>query len=261
MDSDFDQRNAVLKRYFLWQASYHWHSGAFHILSMFLLLMHPPAASATDGSDESGEEPTPAEATASTATQSQQHWRFWALKSNTFAYIRSLFQHFCALGLIATAYVFSSLRRLTAIGMFAFDVSSWFLHLLQVCINAPDSDVDTDDDSFLFSCYKRAMRILRRPRTIACIHRYLVLPIFCYARLFIWPALWYSCMTESSYWLQQLERTLWTGSAQQLRWMFTVWLVLLLGMTAVYLRRLIYHPHVKRILRVLKQEEEGRVPM
>jgi hypothetical protein len=245
MDSDFDQRNEVLKRYFLWQASYHWHSGAFHILSMLLLLLHPPPASS---------EPTNGSSYRDGSWTWRQHhgWRFGAVKTNTSAYVRSLLQHLLALVLIATAYVFSSLRRLAAIGMFAFDVSSWFLHLLQVCINAPNDDDDNNNKSPI----QVINRFLRRPVTITRIHRYLVLPTFCYTRLLCWPALWYSCVTESKHWLQQLEQTLWAGSAQQLRWFFHIWLVLLLGMTAVYFQRLIHHPHLQRVYEVLRTQQQ-----
>jgi hypothetical protein len=93
MDYDFDQRNAVLRRYFLWQASYHWHSGAVHLISMMILLFHP---------------------------KHHAQRRFLSVKTTTSAYVRSLVQHVLSLALIATVYVFSSLRRLAAIGMFAF---------------------------------------------------------------------------------------------------------------------------------------------
>lgn len=76
VDADFDDRNRVLKSYFLWQASYHWHSGAFHLLSM--LWVGPPLEQT--------------------------------------AYYRRLFQHLVSLAMIVVAYVFSSLRRLLAIG-------------------------------------------------------------------------------------------------------------------------------------------------
>ena len=107
------------------------------------------AENATNVSESVGQTPTdrptsptespaatapPSEATENAISSPSPHWRFGALKTNTSAYVRSLMQHVLALVLISTAYVFSSLRRLSAIGMFAFDVSSWFLHLLQVCI-------------------------------------------------------------------------------------------------------------------------------
>jgi hypothetical protein len=203
LDADFDHHNAVLKRYFLWQASYHWHSGAFHMLSMLMLLLHPQ-----------------------TGTNSPT--RFWALRTNTSAYVRSLTQHCLALGSIAVSYVFSSLRRLAAIAMFAFDVSSWFLHFLQVVINAPP-------DSIL------------QYIPAAALHKYVVVPVFLVCRAGIWPALAYSALTESDRWLQQLERTLWPGAARQIIIVLAVWHALVLASTAVYGRRLWYHQHVRRV--------------
>jgi hypothetical protein len=194
MDSDFDHLNAVLRKYFLWQASYHGHSGAFHLISMLILYM------------------------------SGNH-RPKSVRTSTSAYVRTLAQHILALVMISLAYVFSSLRRLSAIGMFAFDVSSLFLHLLQVCINAPRPN----------------------PVLIRRLHQYCVIPSYCVARFGIWPALWYSMATESKQWLLQLERTLVPGSAGVMRIVVHTWMSLLMGFTVMYFRRLVYHPHLQRI--------------
>jgi hypothetical protein len=210
MDSDFDQRNAALRQYFLWQASYHWHSGAFHLMSMMILLLHP---------------------------KHYEQRRFLSLKTTTSAYVRSLVQHVLSLALIATVYVFSSLRRLAAIGMFAFDVSSWFLHLLQSCINAPDG-----------SRWKK-------PTTVARIRSWLVIPSFVVARFMIWPAVWYSLQVESKQWLVQLENMLMPGSALAMRCIFHFWMILLMGSTVVYFRRLLDHPHLQRILRQAEYDQ------
>lgn len=208
MDADFDQRNTLLKRYFLWQASYHWHSGAFHILSLFVLVISPANRSALK----------------------QRHQFFDDLRTNTKAYARSLAIHVLTLIIITLAYIFSSLRRLAAIGMFAFDVSSWFLHLLQVCINAPTNSA-----------------FLRYLPSTKHIHAYVVVPVFFATRLGIWPALAYSVLgPESKSWLQQLEKTLWPGSASLLQSLLTIWHALVLAMSLVYANRLIHLSHVKR---------------
>lgn len=204
MDSDFDQRNAVLKRYFLLQASYHWHSGAFHVLSLLTLILHPTKHAPR---------------------------RFVSFRKGSDAYVRSLAQHILSVGLIAVAYIFSSLRRLGAIGLFAFDVSSWFLHLLQVCINAPE------DSRW------------RRHEYISRIYWGLVIPSFVVTRFGIWPAIWYSATFESSQWLTQLEKTLWLGSAALLRNVFHLLMVILHALSVIYFRRLLNHSHLKRILR------------
>ena len=118
LDSDFDLRNTVLRRYFLLQASYHFHSTAFHIGSCILLMIQ------NYRSKDAANPQSPAN---SSSSSSSSIWRV-----STTSYLRSLLHHALALLTIATAYIFSSLRRLVAIGMFAFDVSSWFLHLLQI---------------------------------------------------------------------------------------------------------------------------------
>ena len=204
MDSDFDQRNAVLKRYFLWQASYHWHSGAFHILSLLILLLHPTKHAPR---------------------------RFLSFQNSSTAYVKSLTQHMSSVALIAVAYVFSSLRRLVAIGMFAFDVSSWFLHLLQVCINAPEDSR------------------LKRREIVSSVYWVLVIPSFVVARFMIWPAIWYSAAFESTFWLTQLEKTLWPGSAALLRNTIHFFMAIVLAMSVIYFRRLLTHQQLQRFLR------------
>lgn len=204
MDSDFDQRNAALKRYFLLQASYHWHSGAFHILSILLLILHPTKHAPR---------------------------RFLSIQTNSAAYLRSLGQHTLAICLFAASYIFSSLRRLVAIGVFAFDSSSWFLHLLQVCINAPED-----------SRWKRDTFIRR-------VYWLLVIPSYLVSRFFIWGSLWYSAAFESGTWLLQLERTLWPGSALQFRSIIHILMVILQVFTVIYFRRLLNHPHLKCVVR------------
>jgi len=156
--------------------------------------------------------------------------RFWKVQESMAAYIRSLMQHCLALVLIATAYVFSSLRRLGAIGMFAFDVSSWFLHLLQICINAPEHSP------------------LKSARTVKCIYYWFVIPAFVWGRFFVWPALWYSVAVESSYWLEQFERILVPGSGFILGSLVHVWMMLLTSVTIIFFQRLLNHPHLGRIL-------------
>jgi TLC domain len=208
VDSDFDQRNFYLKQYFLWQASYHWHSAAFHILSMLILLLHP--------------------------TKHAPH-RFLTLQKGTTLYLRRLLQHALAVALIGIAYIFSSLRRLGAIGLFAFDVSSCCLHLLQLCINAPST---AEKDS------RR-----RRTSTIArLVFWLLVVPSFVLARFVIWPAIWYSATFESSDWLRQLEKTLWPGSAALIRYAIHGLMAALQVLSVIYFHRLFHHDHLRRVL-------------
>ena len=127
-DSDFDHRNAVLKMFFLVQASYHLHSWAIHWMSLLALWWYGKS--------------------------------FVSIRKSMKSYWRALLQHLMALAMIGSCYLFSSLRRLGAIGIFALDISSLFVHLLQLCINAPPESW------------------LNRPGVIRWIHRGLVIPIF-----------------------------------------------------------------------------------
>jgi hypothetical protein len=239
LDSDFDLRNTVLRRYFLLQASYHFHSTAFHVGSCILLMIQNYRSNKDAANPQS-----PANTSSSSSTSI---WRV-----STTSYLRSLLHHALALLTIATAYIFSSLRRLVAIGMFAFDVSSWFLHVLQICINAKnykDDDDDDDDDNDNKKDGRFSLRHLLTATNIQFFHRFLVLPSFVICRFGVWGALWYSALTESRAWLQQLEKTLFPNAALLLQ---SVWNACMAGLFAaniIHLYRLLYHPHLKRILR------------
>jgi hypothetical protein len=128
-DSDFDHHNAVLRKYFLVQASYHLHSWATHWMSLLALWWYGNKS-------------------------------FVSIQKSMISYSRALLQHLLALAMIGGCFLFSSLRRLGAIGIFALDVSSLFIHLLQLCINAPPNSW------------------LNKPRVIVWIHRGLVIPMF-----------------------------------------------------------------------------------
>ena len=210
MDSDFDQHNSVLRRYFLVQASYHFHSGAFHIVTSLLLWFV---------------------SSSSNKSRSEKLFGFIPHSMLTIINIQQFMRHCFAVGLIAGAYLFSSLRRLAAIGMFAFDVSNTFLHLLQLCINAPPN------------------RRRSSPSWVWFLHRCLVIPSFCYSRFYVFPfVLGYSAIVESQDWLRQLENMVIPGSAKYIQLMFAIWLGLLMAMNIVYVKRLLYHPHVLQAL-------------
>lgn len=207
MDSDFDHHNAVLRRYYLVQLSYHFHSGAFHILAALLLWFV--------SSSKSGR------------AQSQSN-AFFPSGMWTIHNLQSLFQHCFAVGMMTFSYLFSSLRRLGVIAMFAFDLSSWFLHLLQMTINEP--------------AQKRRLS----PFWIKILHRAFVIPAFCYCRFYIFPfVIGYSALEESQSWLKQLENMLFPGTARYIHGIFVVSFCLLMVMNVVYARRLFYHSHVK----------------
>jgi hypothetical protein len=218
MESDFDNHNTVLRRFFLVQGSYHFHSAAFHLLTSLLLWL-------VSSSRKNKEKTTP------------KILGFIPAGIITLDNIKTFLQHSLAVSLLAGTYIFSSLRRLAAIGMFAFDVSSWFLHLLQLCINAPPGT-------------KRIS-----PTWVWILHRGLVIPSFCYSRFYVFPfVIGYSALVESQDWLKQLEKMSIPGAAMYMRALFAVWLSLLMFMNVVYVRRLMYHPHVLQALDQPKKE-------
>ena len=208
MDSDFDHHNTVLRRYYLVQLSYHFHSGAFHILAALLLWF----------------------VSSSKENKRSQAKYFGLVPSSLWSLpnLQSLFQHSFAVGIMTFTYLFSSLRRLGAIAMFSFDLSSWFLHLLQMSINAPWNE----------------RRI--SPFWIKVLHRVLVIPAFCYSRFYIFPfVIGFSALEESQDWLRQLENMLYPGIAGTVHNFFVVTFCLFMVINLVYTKRLFYHSHVK----------------
>jgi len=230
-DVDFDSRNTVLRYYFLVQVSYHLHSAAFHVLSVVLMLMISPSSASMINEKEK-----------------YKNNRKWSLFIT--AYLRSLFHHTLSLIWIGGAYFFSSLRRLGAIGMFAYDSSSWFLHLLQLCMNSPNNSNNNnnssgEDENFLFT----------KPTIVKYLHRYIVVPSFVYFRLIVWSFVGLSALSkESQYWLIQLESTLLIpGSGKYMRICFQLWMLLWMGFNMIHFKRLIFHPH---LISLLKQEKK-----
>jgi TLC domain len=281
LDSDFDLRNTVLRRYFLVQASYHFHSTAFHVLSMIVFLIQnfrsnknkkmennnnqesssswvmaatavSPSSSANPQSPSTTSLSSLANNASSTAPSSSPSYSMNGIwKVSTTSYLRSLLHHALALLTLGTAYIFSSLRRLVAIGMFAFDVSSWFLHLLQICVNAKNDNNKNEDDNSDNKKDKDGspswwQNLLTASR-IQCFHLCFVLPSFVYCRFYVWGLLWHSALTESHAWLQQLEKTLFPNAALILQSLWNVCMAGLFVANLIHLHRLWHHPHLKRI--------------
>ena len=208
MDSDFDHHNTVLRRYYLVQLSYHFHSGAFHILAALLLWF----------------------VSSSKENKRSQAKYFGLIPSSLWSLpnLQSLFQHSFAVGIMTFTYLFSSLRRLGVIAMFSFDLSSWFLHLLQMSINAPWNE-------------RRVS-----PFWIKVLHRVLVIPAFCYCRFYIFPfVIGFSALEESQDWLRQLENMLYPGIAGTVHNFFVLTFCLFMVINLVYTKRLLYHSHVR----------------
>jgi hypothetical protein len=68
--------------------------------------------------------------------------------------------------------------------------------------------------------------------------------------------LWYSAIFESRIWLIQLEKTLWIGSATLLRCIFHLWMLVIQVLNMVYFYRLLYHPHLHKILKQQQQQQQ-----
>mmetsp|Transcript_40696 Transcript_40696/g.59789 ORF Transcript_40696/g.59789 Transcript_40696/m.59789 type:complete len:208 (-) Transcript_40696:360-983(-) len=192
LDGDFDKRNTALRYYFIMQASYHFHSLCFQLLSLLLLFLYG----------------------------GQEGSRLVSMKSSMKNYFRPLVEHMIAMLLIVVAFCFSGLRRLGAVAMFTLDISSVFLHLLQLCMNAPESSVLRSGVWFL--------------------HQWIVVPTFMYFRLFIFPFIvWHSIAFESTNWLDQIEKMLFPGSARCLYVFFNGLILILQVLNCVFFRRLL----------------------
>mmetsp|Transcript_36220 Transcript_36220/g.87688 ORF Transcript_36220/g.87688 Transcript_36220/m.87688 type:complete len:616 (-) Transcript_36220:119-1966(-) len=211
MESDFDQHNTVLRRFFLLQASYHFHSGAFHLFTAILLWF-------VSSSPKNQEE-----------RETTKFSGFIPYGMITLNNVKTLLQHFFAVALITFIFLFSSLRRLGAIGIFSFDASSWALHLLQLSINDSSQRVT--------------------PFCIRLLHRVVVIPLFCFTRFYIFPfVIGYSALEESQDWLRQLENMLVPGIAKHIHGAFVVSFLVVMAINIVYFHRLLYHPHVQEAL-------------
>jgi len=164
--------------------------------------------------------------------------------------IQIFFQHIFSLVLILATYLFSSTRRLGAIAMFSFDASSLFLHLLQLRINAPQQRKEEKKETTFGHS---------RKLTILILHRFLVIPAFCYARFYVFPlVVFYSAMEESQDWLQQLENMLIPGTAKLIHGFFVIAFLLFMLMNLIYFWRLLNHPHVMDALQRQRGDDHGK---
>lgn len=207
LDSDFDHQNTALRYFFLGQASYQIHSLCFHFLSMLLLIL-------CGGS--SG---------------------YMSARQSLKSYSRPMLEHSLYFVLTVMTYIFSGLRRLGAISIFALELSSMVLQLLQLCINAPESS------------------ILRNTKMVKFVHRFIAIPVFTYCRFFVMPFIvQYSAAFESTMWLQNIEHALTPGVGMVIYSFFNGTLLLAFGLNFIYLRRLLFHPFVN----LLGQQQHHR---
>eukprot|EP00593_Proboscia_inermis_P009297 CAMPEP_0171304978 /NCGR_PEP_ID=MMETSP0816-20121228/14751_1 /TAXON_ID=420281 /ORGANISM="Proboscia inermis, Strain CCAP1064/1" /LENGTH=194 /DNA_ID=CAMNT_0011785443 /DNA_START=1 /DNA_END=585 /DNA_ORIENTATION=+ len=141
--------------------------------------------------------------------------------------------------------------------MFTMDLSSAFLHLLQICLHAPKENE------------MGASKYMKQPPAyvIKMVHRYLNIPVFMYCRLFVLPFIvWYSALFESQGWLTQMDFALFQGIGNILYLFFNTLIAIVLLLNLVLFQRLLYHPKVQSILdeeakeilvqQVLQEEED-----
>ncbi len=214
IDSDFDSKNELLRFYFIIQASYHLQSICFQILSLLLWL-------------------TATNYNTSTSKNLLRSEKITSVRRSMTHYIRPFAEHILATLVIISAFLFSGLRRLGAIGMYTMDLSGLFLQLLQICLNAP---------------HEGPFNILSRPKVVRRVHAFLVVPVFLYCRMFVFPFLvLYSVMFESGEWFHQLENVLpVSGLGFILHRSFCGVLIMMQVLNVIYLRRLLYHPQIGR---------------
>merc|ERR1711957_556292 len=90
----------------------------------------------------------------------------------------------------------------------------------------------------------------RRPEFVLCVHRMLTVPTFVYCRLIVLPfVLWRSALFESQEWVNQIANVFSPRLAEVLYTMFNVSLCLIFALNLVLFRRLLYHPHLKQIVK------------
>jgi len=201
LDSDFDDANASLRYFFLAQASFQIHSLGFHVLSMIMVALYG------DGDGVSA-------------------------RASMLGYWRAFSEHVLYFLLTMASFMFSGLRRLGAIAIFALEASSVGLQILQVCINAPDGS------------------LLQNPLLISTLHRFVVVPIFVYCRFFILPFIvQYSAIFESLGWIHQIEKVLSPGFGLLIYAVFNFMILAAFALNFIYLRRLLFHPYVENIKR------------
>lgn len=197
LDTDFDHRNSALRYFFLGQAAYQIHSLCFHCLSMILLFFYGGSNGMLS------------------ARQS--------LKS----YLRPLLEHFVYFVLTVATYIFSGLRRIGAISIFALEASSMMLQLLQICINAPSGS------------------FLHNKGLVNFVYRFVAIPSFVYFRFFVMPFIvQYSAAFESTMWLQNIEHALTPGVGSVIYGYFNGMLLMAFAFNFIYLRRLLFHPYM-----------------
>eukprot|EP00578_Thalassiosira_sp_NH16_P012465 CAMPEP_0181127210 /NCGR_PEP_ID=MMETSP1071-20121207/28067_1 /TAXON_ID=35127 /ORGANISM="Thalassiosira sp., Strain NH16" /LENGTH=691 /DNA_ID=CAMNT_0023212915 /DNA_START=318 /DNA_END=2393 /DNA_ORIENTATION=+ len=253
LDDDYDAKNGALKYYFLAQAAYQLHSLCFHIVSMILLLLYGGGSGSTGsngnvswihkilglfGRGDTNQQPQQKNPFQQQRQQDKSAGLI-SMKTSMQSYFRPMIEHGIVLALLIGAYLFSGLRRLGAVGIFTLEVSSVFLQLLQVCIYAPENSW------------------WRKPEVVLFVHRVLTVPTFVYCRLIVLPLiLWRSALFESQEWLEQIEKVFSPGWAERLYTMFNGSLCLIFALNLVLFKRLLFHPHLKQIV---KQKKDRKI--
>ena len=110
-----------------------------------------------------------------------------------------------------------------------------------MCVNAPEKS------------------ILRHPKFVKRLHRYIVVPSFLYCRFFVLPlVIWYSAAFESQDWLEQIERMFVPGSAMAFFVVFNGMFAFIFGLNLIFFRRLLFHPVLKDIYKEAAYDEAAK---
>ena len=201
IDLDFDQSHSKLRYFFILEISYHLQNFTFRTLSLL------------------------------TTTNNNNN------TNNKSSIVAPILEDTLQIIALVVSFLFSSSRRLGAIGIFALNVSSIALNLLHICINHTAT---------------------LTPSMIIALYRYFVVPIFLYCRLFIMPfVVWHSIAFESKTWLIQLEHGFHSNGLSIALYIFANFVMFItISLQLVYARRLIYHPYIQKLKKYQQQQQQ-----
>mmetsp|Transcript_34384 Transcript_34384/g.42084 ORF Transcript_34384/g.42084 Transcript_34384/m.42084 type:complete len:533 (-) Transcript_34384:127-1725(-) len=221
-DSDFDHYNSALQSYFVVSMSYHLQSLLFHCASVLVMFFSFGLV--------------------------QRRKLTSVVAICVRSYFRPLAEHLAVMVLIAVCFVFSSLRRLGAVGIFTLDFSSFFLHLLVIGVSWCGEDGDGEVLDAGNGKYWRR-------QVVVFIHRFLVIPTFLYCRFFVFPfVIFYSLVYESRTWLTQMEHAFTPGWANTFVMLFNGLSFVLLVLNLALFQKLLYYPPLRQILKKRRKD-------
>jgi hypothetical protein len=217
IDLDFDNSNSNLRYFFIFEASFYLQNLAFCSVSLIArwYLQGTKRSKAKWTNEETNGSPV----------------AVWTLMLH-------ILEDVIRLTVMLVAFLFSSSRRLGAIGIFTLNFSSIFLSLLQVCMNTKTSNKKQSNNW----CSIRSTKIF-------ILHRWITVPVFIYCRLYVMPfVVWNSIAFESKGWLIQIERGFNSCAFATTLYLFgNTMMAITFVLQTVYLHRLFFHPYLKKL--------------